>query len=271
MPRGAKRILACGDLHAGHFAGWCPRRRWSSIPDVRTLQRETNTWLVDRIHDLQPIDTLLINGDAIDGKGSRSGGRELYEPDRIEQARLAWEFVELVRPRVLVQTYGTPYHVGDQECFESIVADRAAASRVSYRVGDYIQFSLGGVSFGCRHHIGGSQIPHGRYTALARTMLWQRLWADAGRRDRVDVVLRSHVHYFAYAGSADMLGMILPALQAARTEYGARQCDGTVDFGFATFDVDGGGGFTWQRHILRPEAERVTTVALDHIRPNKPR
>ena len=45
------------------------------------------------VDSLRPIDILICPGDAIDGKGERSGGVELITPDRLEQVRMAAEAV----------------------------------------------------------------------------------------------------------------------------------------------------------------------------------
>ena len=259
-----KRLLAAGDLHAGHVAGFCPPEYWSdTCPELRALEEECYTWQKRKVEALKPIDTLLLNGDSIEGKGHRSGGRELYTTDRIVQADVAWQFVEMVNPRALIVTKGTPSHVGDDECFEDLFARRAEAAGIKYAAGDYVQFAMEDtlVAFGAKHKVGSSAVPHGRSTAINRAVLWQQIWEDAGRREPEDVVLRSHVHYYRYSGDADRLGMVLPALQAARTEFGARQCDGLVDYGFVTFDVEGD-AYSWRAHLLRPAAEQVQTLVV---------
>ncbi len=254
------RLLACGDLHAGHIAGWCPARYHARDGAVRTLQRELHRWTCETVRALQPVDVLLINGDAINGKGARSRGNEHVTTDRVEQARWAAEFVEMVNPRALVLTWGTPYHTGECDLLESAIAD---AVDCPVQTGNHELFTVGGVTFSARHKIGSSSIPHGRATALMRSTLWQRLWEDDDRRDKADVILRSHVHYHVYAGQPGRLAMTLPALQAAQTEFGARECDGLVDFGMVVFDCDQG-EYSWQAHLLRPRAERARARNYDH-------
>ncbi len=78
-----KRLVIISDLHCGHRAGLTPPD-WQS--DFRKnsktqrnkfaeLQRELWQFYADTINDLRPVDVLVVNGDAIDGKGSLSGGQ----------------------------------------------------------------------------------------------------------------------------------------------------------------------------------------------------
>jgi hypothetical protein len=110
---------------------------------------------------------------------------------------------------------------------------------------------VNGVKFDVKHKVGSSGIPHGRHTATAKADNWNAIWADEDMQPRCDVFIRSHVHYFQYSGNSSKLRMTLPALQAAATEYGARQCEGYVDFGFVVFTIYEDGSYEWEPRILK--------------------
>lgn len=265
MPK-PKTILILSDRHGGHFAGITPPEWHVSRArrKLRALQEELWDWFVCELATIGPVDVVIDNGDAIDGLGKKSGGTELITLDRNDQVVIAERVVDLIKPRLYVQIYGTPYHTGDAEDWEALLAARIAGKDYCRHVqaGGHEFIDVEGVVFDCKHKIGGSQIPHGRYTSLARDVLWNQLWAEADRQPRAQVVLRGHVHYFRYLGDGERIAMTLPALQAAHTKFGARQCSGTVDFGFVVFRCSEG-RFTWDARILRPKAEAARLLRTE--------
>jgi hypothetical protein len=254
-----KRTLVIADLHAGHRAGLTPPG-WqypldSGDPERQAFalaQRINWEWFARHVDELRPINNLLINGDCLDGKGDRSGGTEHVELDRNKQAEMAIQIIEYIKPEKIVMTYGTAYHTGREEDFEQPIA-RA----VNAKIGGHEWVDIEGVIFDMKHKIGGSQIPHGRYTAVAREALWNLVWAANGGQPKADIILRSHVHYFAHCGNSDTLAIVTPALQGWGSKYGARECSGVVDIGFLHFDIAGKGDYTWHAHILKPKENAV--------------
>lgn len=151
-------------------------------------------------------------------------------------------------------TYGTPYHTGDAEDYESALADKLGCE-----VKAHLWLDVDGCVLDCKHHVGGSSVPHGRHTAVARERLWNLLWEERALQPRAQLVARSHVHYHAYSGAPGWVAMTLPALQAAHTKYGARRCAGTVDWGIVIVDCQRGRVTAWRAltHQLRSVAERA--------------
>lgn len=247
-----KRLVIISDLHCGHRAGLTPPG-WGYSEDSESetrrhfakLQRLQWEWFSETIAALQPIDTLLVNGDAIDGKGERSGGTELFEADRHEQAAIAARCISEARAKKVYIIRGTPYHVGKEEDFEDTVAQLVEADHIGYH--DWIDVE--GVIFDCKHKTSSSVIPHGRHTGPARAKLWNSLWAERGLQPKAHVIVRSHVHYLDYSGDATGLVMVTPALQSFGSKYGAAQCEGTVDVGLVNFDCEKG-DYSWKAHLM---------------------
>jgi predicted phosphodiesterase len=260
-----KRVVAMGDLHCGHFSGLTPppfQYRPGLGPDYLqargAMQRECWNWFERTVAALQPVDVLIVNGDLIDGKGSRSGGTELVTGSLDQQADMAAACIREVKAKKVFCTAGTPYHVSaDGEDMEAIAAERVGASFSGHEWVD-----VNGCIFDVKHKVGGSQIPHGRHTAMARERLWNQLWAEQDGAPKANVILRSHVHYFAFNGDADYLAMALPALQGFGSKYGSRQCSGIIHFGVVHFDVDERGGYTWMPHLLRIRSARPRAVKV---------
>lgn len=254
-----KRVVAIGDLHCGHYAGLTPpvfQYRCTVGPNYLrkrgALQFECWSWYSKTLASLQPIDVLIVNGDMIDGKGTRSGGTELVTSDMQQQADMAAMCILEAKASKIICTYGTPYHVSaDGDDMESIVA-----SKVDATIGGHEWIDVNGCVFDVKHKVGSSQVPHGRHTAIAREHLWNQLWAERDEAPRADVILRSHVHFYDFCGSDDFLAMTLPALQGPGSKYGSRQCSGIIHYGLVHFDVDDDGGYSWQPHILKIKSAR---------------
>ena len=202
-------------------------------------------WYRDTLAALQPIDTLICNGDLIDGKGERSGSTEQLELDRGEQAKIAALAIgEALAKRVYV-IYGTPYHSGRDEDHEAQIGQWIRVDKF----GNHEWIGADGVIFDCKHKVGSSVIPHGRFTGPARSALWNSLWAEREIQPRASVIVRSHVHYHTFAGTPGKLVITTPSLQAY-TKFGSKECEGTNDIGLVHFDLLGGGEYSWKAHLL---------------------
>jgi hypothetical protein len=208
---------------------------------------------------VQPIDILIVNGDCIDGRGERSGSRELVSVDRREQVKMAVECIELVEAKHIVMTYGTPYHSGTSEDWEDQIADKVGADAI----GGHEFVNVNGLIFDVKHKVGGSTIPHGRHTPIAKEKLWNIMWNEKEENQpNSDIIIRSHVHYFDFCGDSRWLGMTTPALQGLGTIYGSRQCSGTVDWGLVWFDVDKKGHYSWNYEVAEVVAQRAPVLKL---------
>lgn len=267
--RGFKRLLFCGDFHCGHHFGLTPPDWWypedsgrEHIAKIAKFQRALWGFATQAVELLKPIDVLFVGGDAIDGKGERSGSVELRTANRIEQTDMASEFIRLVGAPKTRLVYGTRYHTGKEEDFEEIIIGPRGGEKVKkhYRT---VQFdnaltdgegdmSIQGHGFynvnGCiiddKHKIGSSSVPYGRMTALARAQLWNALWAERQRQPKANIIARHHVHYHAFCGGPGWLAFTVPGL-CYGTAYGIRECEGIVDIGMVYVDVFPDRRWTW--------------------------
>lgn len=236
-----KTVAVISDLHCGHRAGLTSPEYWYQENDISAtrnnfarIQRAMWQWYEKTVLAIGPVDVLICNGDALDGKGEKSGGNELITTDRDEQISIAKQAIELWQAKKIFIIEGTPYHTGKEESWESVLADLVGA-----RFAAHEWIDVDGVIFDCRHKIGSSVIPHGRHTAPARDMLWNRLWAERGTHPNADVLIRSHVHYHTVTGDAYKTAITTPCLQS-HSKFGSRECSGTNDLGLITFAVDKG-------------------------------
>lgn len=267
MPR-IRRVLLAGDLHCGHRVGLTPpgwqlrpiedepkRMKWLKI------QQECWKWFAKTINRLKPIEIAVWNGDLIDGTGHRSGGTELICTDRNQQIEMALKAIRFVGAQTNIIVAGTPYHSGEQEDMEELIA-----AELHCKFGSHEWLDINGVCFDVKHFIGASSIPHGRLTALSRDSLWNSLWAEAGDTPKADYIVRSHVHYttggWDFTAGKRVDFFTLPALQAMGTKYGARKCSGKVNFGFHTFDIGKEGVEAWGMWVPPIESQKVMALVL---------
>jgi hypothetical protein len=255
-----KRVVVISDLHSGHLAGLTapgfdsrPGRDESELAHkFWKVRRQIWNFVAKEAEALQPIDALIVNGDAVDGKGERSGATEELTTDRNVQAKMGAAAINLFRAGKVFMSYGTMYHTGVSEDWEDAVADEVNAEHI----GSHDWLDVNGVVFDYKHHVSGSTVPHGRYTAIARERLWNVLWNEHGEFPKATIIIRSHVHYHVYCGDGSWLALTTPALMGYGTKWGKRRMSGTVDCGFIHFDVEGPKEWTWQAHLLRFKSGR---------------
>ena len=124
-----RRVLVLADGHSGHRAGLTPPAfQWKLDNPIlgkwAQQQIEMWEWYENKIKILQPIDILIYNADANEGKGGRSGGTELITPDRELQIEMAYECMKIIHAPKIVMTRGTEYHTGIDEDRENLLAKR---------------------------------------------------------------------------------------------------------------------------------------------------
>ena len=237
------RILVIADMHCGHKVGLTPPDWWALYPKsnprqqkISAIQRDTWKWFAKEVDRLKPFTHLFCMGDAIDGKGERSGGTEQKTADRADQAEMAAYVINYAEAPVVVMVAGTPYHTGSEEDWEAEIVPKIKAKKVHFEGHAFPR--INGVQFDLKHHIGNSTIPHGRFTAVARDKLWNHLWhVERQGQPNANVLIRAHIHELRYCGTAYWHAVTCPALQGYGSKYGVRRCSGTVDVGFLVYDV----------------------------------
>ncbi len=254
-----KRVVVISDLHCGHRFGLVPPawqlRNNVSVQHKDITKIEKRMWqqyksLAD---ELSPVDVLFVLGDCVDGKAMRSGSTELITADRNEQVDMACEAIKIWNAPKIRMVHGTPYHVGTEEDWETIVAEKLQSGYSiprSVTIKDHDWININGVIFDIKHHTGSSSNPYGRHTPLARTRIWNLLHDERKTQPKSKVFLRGHVHYFSKCEDVMWMGATMPSLQAAGTKYGGRLCEGTVDVGVIHFDVEVDGTYAMKPHIF---------------------
>ena len=231
-----KKILVISDLHCGSRSGLTPPNWLSSLSDSkrRQTQQETWDWFVEIINEIGEVDCLVVNGDCIDGKGTKSGGTELITSDLFKQIEIAKKCINHIDFNNIFFTYGTNYHCSSNgDDFEV-----SLAKYYSTQIKDHLWLDVNGCIFDFKHKIQSSSVFNGRGTALLKEVQWNREWSEFGDTPKSNVLVRSHVHYCSSVSDySSYLAMTTPALQVANTKFGGRECSGTIDFGCILFTV----------------------------------
>lgn len=260
------RVCIISDTHCGSQVGLTPPKHQLRCigKDVAKhnkfyeLQRQCWGFFIRKVREMGRPDVLIVNGDAIDGRGDKTHGVEQITTDRNKQCDMAVECIQAINARHIVMTYGTPYHTGEGEDYEDIIAERVKAEKI----GAHEWINVHGQIFDIKHKIGSSSVPYGRHTAVSREWVWNALWAERKEQPRATIIIRSHVHYYGGAFGPGWMGLTTPALQAMGSRYGARQCSGQVHFGLVVFDIDKKGRYTWHAEVAEIQAQRARVLTL---------
>lgn len=233
------RVFIGSDPHCGHAAGLTPPEYWyeaeTRMFSHRVIQQQRDLWLyyTSHLEPYKPIDVAIWSGDMIDGKGTRSGGTELLTTDRNKQCGMALIVARQPEADMVYMVYGTPYHTGDAEDWEKLIAAPLKAilsGQLFVKIGDMI--------FDIKHHLGSSSVPYGDMTAPLKDMTWnQVIYATNGEQPRADVIIRSHNHKFRYTKKDKTHVIVTPGLQGWGSKYGVRKISRSIDFGFLIMDI----------------------------------
>ncbi len=241
--RKSKRVVIISDLHCGHYSGLTPESYHSKL--IYKDAEKIWFWYKEEIEKLKPIDILFVNGDAIEGKGEKSGGTELIVSARDSQCKMAEEAILLAEAKNIYMIRGTPYHTGKDEDWENVIADKLGC-----KIGDHDWIDVNDLIFDLKHKAPSSMVPYNRNAGVNRDALWNELWALRKGQPLADVYIRSHVHYFTFSGDYRKLIMTTPAMQGFGSKYGKKECTGMVDIGFVHFDIEDKLNYSWDAHIM---------------------
>ena len=247
-----KTGVIISDLHCGHLFGLTPPDYQISPDDDRQLgkaaewQRKTWDWYESQAKAIGHVDRLILNGDAIDGVGLKSGGTELITSDRRRQVQMAKACVDAFDHDAVTVIRGTAYHTGEAEDWEDVLADMLGT-----HAQDHAWLEYAGCVLDFKHHIGSTSVPGNAPPALGREAIWNLLWAEKQLQPKANVIIRSHLHTYYYTGQDDWLTLVTPALQGW-TKYGGRRMSKTISFGVIYFEISDKGEFLWRPHLLVP-------------------
>lgn len=223
-----KKGVVVSDLHAGSIYGILPPNfdTFEGVPRTQNAGQKYlwECWLdfSKRARAFKP-DFVIVNGDCVDGSQYRNDGSELSLLDWRDQRLAATEALKVLKAHTGAAkwyfTQGTPYHVGhygdaEENIAESLEGERYQSLGTGRLCKEVLWLNVDGVILEAAHHISVSTGFY-RLTALDREMQWSALTGkDPSKgQPKVDIVIRSHVHYFSKAEHASKIGVTTPCWQ----------------------------------------------------------
>jgi len=218
-----RKHLFIADLHVGSkFALW-PQR--FSIPDFGEIPLGINQkilWLywsdlIKTVKKVGRLDSLVLVGDLIDGKGSKAEGVEQIVTDPLTQARAAVELLKPLREHAdkLFLVRGTKYH--DQINGRAVEYIGEILGAEKFEDGTYsaweLVLDLGDDHYAHVSHHGGNPYVY-RATVAEREGFFMSLSADKfdlpeGRS--WSLIVRAHTHFFIHIEHPTLHIVYLPA------------------------------------------------------------
>lgn len=260
------KVIVLGDLHCGSISGLTPPNFETGEPFADTPEWkawELRTWhyaeFVKHIEMMQPFDICIANGDLIDGNQSRSNGQDLIVQDRNQQAKMAIQCLKKVNAKEYFFTLGTPYHTGQSEDFEDLIAEE-----FNSKAEKEVLVNVNGTVIHAAHHAPGSQNPNTRQNRLGvEASILNKRFAEGRLSPRPHLFFRSHAHYSGGYIDGGMEGRRVPSLQMANKSKYGRSFAMDLDYGFLVVDVYGPGLYSvgeakWQPRVV--EMQTATAI-----------
>jgi hypothetical protein len=277
-----KRGIVVSDIHTGSIYGLQPPAftdfAGRVVPQNVGQQFLWRCWLdfAQRAGRFKP-DFVIVNGDVVDGPQRKNQGAELSLPAPGDQVSAAIEVLRELRKKTNQAKYfftqGTPYHVGEWgDAEESIASALGATEYLSLGNGklcrEVLWLSMEGVILEAAHHISGGTGFY-RLTSLDREAQWSALsGTDASKGiPKSDLLIRSHVHNFAYGEHASKQILTTPCWQL-QTRYARKHSVHRLhpDIGGIMLEIDGEAKLKGEAPcIVRKELYTLPPVAITSL------
>jgi hypothetical protein len=228
---GIRNILVVGDLHVGSIYGMLPPDFVSS-DGAEKPQNVGQKYLWDCWQNMKTnaarfsIDSVVVNGDLIEGKQPKQRASELtlVAPNDQESAAVFlmrdlrnWIEKNTGRQVPFFFVQGTEYHEGrGAEELESIAARVQGANINSNFSGRYckevLDLDMGGTVLNFAHHVGGGS-GFTRSGSLDAEALWCQITSSKGQAVSADLIVRSHLHFFMHVEHTNRHAFLCPCWQ----------------------------------------------------------
>jgi hypothetical protein len=224
-------MLVIGDIHVGSMYGMLPPD-FISTDGSEKPQNPAQRYLWECWVDMKQkaakfaIDSVIVNGDVIEGKQAKQKASELTLVAPNDQESAAVFLLRDLRnwlekntgrevPFYIVQ--GTEYHEGrGAEELESIAARVRGANINSNFSGrhskEVLDLDIDGVILNFAHHLGGGA-GFTRSGNLDAEALWCQITASKGQSVPADLIVRSHLHYYMHVEHTSRHAVLCPCWQ----------------------------------------------------------
>ena len=216
-------MVLVGDIHAGSRSAICvPEMEMEGGGHFRHSAAQAglyDAWCSLAKEWAKP-DILIVNGDAIEGQARKESGAPCWSTDLDDQIECARRLIEMFKGNKTYIIEGTGYHTdAGGKSLEHHLGERLNSEKIgsgnSNRAATELFLNVGGITIHAAHHV---SIGTGWYktTPLARELVFALL--NESDFHKVDLIVRSHVHYFCGVEFHRQRGYTLPCWQL-RTKY----------------------------------------------------
>jgi predicted phosphodiesterase len=260
-----KRVLVLSDIHVGHKFAVSPLS--FELPDggsyqANRVQKALFAAWSEVAAEWKNPDILVINGEPIDGQQTKNLGVEVWTTDYLEQIKASIELVKMFNAKKIYVTRGSNYHVQvGGVSVEEIFGQMVGAERVDgLHVSAELFLDIDGTKFNVAHHIGSSASGwQYKSTPIAKEMMLMKLIES--RKWPVDVLVRSHVHYYWAVQTPSHTGVINPCWQLQTWFQIQKGAAGLVpDIGAVRFNVGTEKNYTWEKKLFKLPETRPPLV-----------
>lgn len=249
------KALVMSDIHASHYAGITHPEWQLSLKNKNLrkhgfaiLERKMWDWFTKTVKEIGPVDYLIINGDTVEGNGSRTGGTELITTDRAEQVRMAVKVISQVKVnKSIFMFHGSTGHTGCEEDWDEAVADKLGCP-----IYEKQHLDIKGVVFDVRHHCGGSGKNNARNTELLNQFTLNNEEYSAGKAKLSDIVIRSHRHFYTDVSGPrpNTRAFNTPGLQGPGSKYARKLSGHTPDVGLLVIEVGDNKSWDYDTYLM---------------------
>jgi len=213
----SKSLVVYSDLHVGSKLAVCSDD--PEIPNYRPnkLQKALYEMWYESIDEIQQKPEIkVINGEPFDGANRKQIGKQSATSNMLPQMNEARKLLKQIPGSKTLLVKGSGYHVDSEatsyeEIFAELInAEPYDAYGLGDRVDDFAMVRMNGRLFNFTHHIGFSKWQMYRTTAIGREMAALHFQYDQ-LGGKVDVIVRSHVHYLVLVRFAHTWGFTTPA------------------------------------------------------------
>lgn len=231
-------VVVLPDTHCGSLVGLTPPQ-FDATPgdseggemELYDKRRALWKWFSAEAKALGHVDGLVGLGDLVEGKGRKNAGADNLTSNMVTQTKMAAKCIEQFDAEKRMFIRGTPYHVGEEDQWEDVIADF-----LDDPITDKAYASMYGHTFYLRHKIGKSGAPAGWATAPAKELTWNVLNSVTQLTPDIDVCMYAHIHEYTVLHKWGRTAVTSPALQLPNTSFGAKNMNGNYDVGFLHID-----------------------------------
>jgi len=210
-----KSIVILSDIHCGSWKAVSPpkatinRGKESSVQSYNAIGKALYKAWHEVATDWEEPDVLVINGEPVDGP-NRYNPSDVWSTSLLDQMTASRELIREFKAKKIYTTRGSDYHVTiEDQPFEEYYGHGIGAEKIDGAYApDEFTLKINDVWINFSHPIATTRMWQYRSSAISSVMAQMKL--NQSHRWPADIIVRSHVHYYWYVGSASHLGIITP-------------------------------------------------------------